>query len=103
MAVLSTFEKYPDSWRIDHPDFGDVCKTSFVKGVISEVKTDIGSPEVLENLESVAFSLVKVKVGGGESLTSSPSFTLPRRIIGTHLFTNPRNLTRTKATLKTLG
>jgi hypothetical protein len=35
MADLNIFEKYPGSWRIDHPDFGDVCKTTFAKGIIT--------------------------------------------------------------------
>ena len=33
--LLTIFEKYPNSWRVDHPDFGDVCKTTFAKGVVT--------------------------------------------------------------------
>ena len=40
MADLSIFEKYLNSFRIDHPDFGDVSKTTYAKGVISDFKVD---------------------------------------------------------------
>jgi len=54
-------EKYPDSWRLDHPDFGDVGKTTFAKGVISDFQKISDDPLKVK-------SLVKVDVEGyGES------------------------------------
>ena len=38
---MTVIEKYPDSRRLDHPNFGDVYKTTFAKGVI----TDFRRPE----------------------------------------------------------
>jgi hypothetical protein len=34
-STLKVFEKYPGSWRLDHPDFGHVSKTIYAKGVIT--------------------------------------------------------------------
>ena len=61
MADLRVFEKYPDSWRIDHENFGDVSKTNYAKGVITEFKLD--DPNDFSTIKS----LVKVKVIGQES------------------------------------
>ena len=59
---LTTFEKYPDSWRLDHPDFQDVKKTGFAKGVITEIKMDWSNHGFVN-----VTSLAKVKVDGVES------------------------------------
>jgi hypothetical protein len=40
---MEVFEKYPNSRRLDHPNFGDVCKTTFAKGVIIDVKVALKS------------------------------------------------------------
>lgn len=47
MADLSIFEKYPNSFRIDHPDFGDVSKTTYAKGVITAFYEDNGDDPVV--------------------------------------------------------
>ena len=62
MADLSIFEKYPDSWRIDHPDFGDVRKSPYAFGVISDFKVDDPTDMV-----GTIHSQVKVKIDGAES------------------------------------
>ena len=62
MADLSIFEKYPNSFRIDHPDFGDVSKTTYAKGVISDFKID--DPTDMVN---TIHSQVKVTGDWGES------------------------------------
>ena len=61
MADLTVSEKYPDSWRLDHPDFSDVYKTVYSKGVITEFQ------QLQDDPIEVA-PLVKVEVEGvGES------------------------------------
>lgn len=35
-GVFKAWEKYPYSLRLDHPDFGDVHKTVYAKGIIKE-------------------------------------------------------------------
>lgn len=62
MADLTIFEKYPDSWRIDQPDFGDVSKTTYAKGVISDFKVDDPG-----DLIGTIHSQVKVMGDFGES------------------------------------
>ena len=70
-------EKYPASWRLDHPDFRDIGETSYAKGVITEVKI---TPPILDLIstppeasvyalrEPLAFeSLAKVELIGGET------------------------------------
>jgi hypothetical protein len=57
---LDMFEKYPDSWRLDHPDFGDVAKTTFAKGVITDF-------EKINDVLLTVKSMVKVKGDWGES------------------------------------
>jgi len=71
MAELVIKEKYPNSWRIDHPDFGDVCRTTFAKGVIKDFK------KVSEDPLEVT-SLVKVEVDGEEFEDYIPIFYHPR-------------------------
>ena len=34
--ALDIFEKYENSWRINHPDFVDVSRTPYAKGVITD-------------------------------------------------------------------
>jgi hypothetical protein len=60
LAPLFTFEKYPNSYRIDHPDFGDVYKTTYVKGVITDF-------EVTSFYRFRVKSMVKVSGDWGES------------------------------------
>jgi len=33
---LAIIEKYPTSWRLDHPNFGDVSKATYAKGIITK-------------------------------------------------------------------
>ncbi len=80
---MEVIEKYPPSRRLDHPDFGTVCKTSFAQGTITEFKeVDESLKEVLrwtesrptpdpdvpmENKDIAVESMVKVKIDGVES------------------------------------
>jgi hypothetical protein len=57
---MELIEKYPASWRADHPNFGDVVKTTFAKGVISDFKKISDDPIEVE-------SLIKVTGDWGES------------------------------------
>ena len=34
--VLEATEKYPKSFRLNHPNFGDVYRTTYAKGVIGD-------------------------------------------------------------------
>jgi hypothetical protein len=54
---LSVIDKYAKSLRLDHPDFGDVLKTTFAKGIITEFQ---GAGRNIQ-------SMVKVEVEGDES------------------------------------
>lgn len=56
-TLMEVFEKYPDSRRLDHPNFGDVSKTTFAKGVITDFNKIADDPFEVE-------SMVKVDVGG---------------------------------------
>ena len=60
MADLKIYEKYPDSWRIDHPDFMDVFKVTFAKGVITDF-------EKVNDVPLQVKSRVKVQGEWGES------------------------------------
>jgi hypothetical protein len=58
---LSLVEVVEKSWRLDHPNFGDVCKTTFAKGVIKDFSKIQDDPMKVK-------PLVKVEVEGvGES------------------------------------
>lgn len=57
MADLTVNEKYPGSFRLDHPDFGDVRKTTYATGVITEFKKLTDDPLAVD-------SMVKVNLGG---------------------------------------
>jgi hypothetical protein len=62
---MDIIEKYPGSRRLDHPDFADVAKTVYAKGVI----TDFKRPENTENPDDpiTVESMVKVEGDFGES------------------------------------
>lgn len=61
MADANVIEKYPDSFRINHPDLGNVIKTAYVKGVITkfQARGDLGvtDPLVVKELCSVETDL----------------------------------------------
>jgi hypothetical protein len=54
---MSIFEKYPESRRLDHPNFGDVSKTTFAKGVIIDFEKIGDDPLTVK-------SRAKVDIGG---------------------------------------
>ena len=60
MADLITFEKHPDSWRVDHPNYGDVAKTTYAVGKITDF-------EVVSFYRIRVRSMVKVSGDWGES------------------------------------
>lgn len=57
---MEVIEKYPLSRRLDHPDFGDVCKTTFALGVITDFEKTSDDPITVN-------SRVKVTGDFGES------------------------------------
>ena len=59
---MEVFSKYPDSYRLDHPGFGDVLKTPYAKGVITDFKVDDPT-----DLVGTIHSQVKVTGDWGES------------------------------------
>ena len=59
-ATLTVIEKYPGSYRIDHPNFGDVAKTVYAKGVIT------GFHPATPDDPVVAKDVCDVTVEGGE-------------------------------------
>ena len=69
---MEVFEKYPNSWRVDHPDFGDVAKTTFAKGVITDFEKVNDNPLVVK-------SRVKVQVEGAEESDFIPIFFCPKK------------------------
>jgi len=60
MADLTIIEKYPNSWRVDHPNYGDVAKTTYVVGKIIDF-------EVVSFYRIRVKSMVKVSGDWGES------------------------------------
>ena len=73
---MEVFSKYPDSYRLDHPDYGDVAKTPYAKGVISDFKRpDVANP----NDPFVVESMVKVTGDWGES-DYIPLFYHPKKL-----------------------
>lgn len=60
MAELAVNEKYPNSWRLDHPDFGDVRRSPYALGVITEFQ------KIADDPIKVA-PMVKVQVDDQES------------------------------------
>lgn len=59
-TTMEVIEKYPPSRRLDHPDFGTVCKTSFAKGTITDFEKISDDPITVK-------SRVKVTGDFGES------------------------------------
>ena len=70
MAEITVVEKAP-GYRLDHPDFGVVCRVSYAKGVITEVKTLQDDPLKMA-------SQAKVKVADEES-DFIPIFFCPKK------------------------
>ena len=60
MADLAINEKYPNSFRLDHPNFGDVYRTTYAVGVITEFQ------KITDDPIGVA-PMVKVQVDDQES------------------------------------
>lgn len=60
-TAIEIVAKYAPGKRLDFPDFGEVCKTTFSKGIITDFKKISDDPIAVE-------SMVKVEVeGSGES------------------------------------
>lgn len=59
-TTIEVIKKYETDRRLDFPDFSEVCKSSFAKGVISDFKVTKEDPITVE-------SLVKVTGEWGES------------------------------------
>jgi len=71
MDVLGVSEKYADSWRLDHPNFGDVYQTTYAKGVIYDFQKKEDDPITV-------YPKVKVKIDGEESENYLPIFFHPK-------------------------
>jgi len=72
MADLEIINPYPDSYRMDHPDLGDVYKTTYAKGVITEF-------EQLQDDPITVAPRVKVRIGeAGEESDFIPLFFHPK-------------------------
>lgn len=78
--AITYFQKYPlsgddqsgaKSMRIDHPDFGDVSKTTYSKGVITDFEKIQDDPIQVK-------SRVKVKIEGEEESDYIPIFYHPK-------------------------
>jgi hypothetical protein len=70
MADLTIFEKYPDSWRIDHPTFEDVRKSPYAVGVITAFYEANGDdPVVVKNVCDLTI--------GGQEFKEVPIFYHP--------------------------
>ena len=69
---MEVFSKYPDSYRLDHPNYGDVAKTPYALGVITDFKKLTDDPFVVE-------SMVKVTGDWGES-DYIPLFYHPKKL-----------------------
>ena len=72
---MPVIEKYPGSRRLDHPNFGDVYKTTYAVGVITDFKKIQDDPIQVE-------PMAKVSGEWGES-DYIPIFYKPKAIIGT--------------------
>jgi hypothetical protein len=68
---MEVIEKYPFSRRLDFPDFGTVCKTTFAKGVIADIKKTFDDPITVE-------PMVKVAVAGEVGSDYIPIFYHPK-------------------------
>src|SRR5208337_718425 len=72
MAIgLTAFEKYLDSFRLNHPDFGDVRASPYAKGVITDFKKVSDDP-----IQVV--SQVKVQIEGLSESDYIPIFYHPK-------------------------
>ena len=71
MGDLAVNQKYSNSYRLDHPDFPDVCRTTFAKGTIKEVQKIQDSPIKVK-------SLMKVEVEGEGVSDFIPLFYHPK-------------------------
>jgi len=71
MADLEIFSPRPHCYRINHPDLGDVCQTTYAKGVITEFMKLRDDPVKVE-------SLVKVEIEGREFDGYLPLFYHPK-------------------------
>jgi hypothetical protein len=69
---FKAWEKYPDSYRLDHPDFGDVHKTTYAKGTIKEFEKVSDDPLKVR-------SMVKVEVEGFGMSDFIPLFFHPKK------------------------
>lgn len=72
-TAMEVFEKYPASRRLDHPTFGDVCKTTYAVGVITDFEKIQDDPIQVK-------SRVKVKIGDGEESDFIPLFFNPKAL-----------------------
>jgi hypothetical protein len=76
MTELAVVEKYPDSRRIDHPDFPTVCQVSYAKGKITDFKRPaVDNPDNPFRVES----MVKVEIEGVGESDFIPLFYHPRK------------------------
>lgn len=72
MGEFTANEKYSDSYRLDHPDFKDVSKTTFAKGTIKEFDKISDDPLKVR-------SMVKVEVEGSGESDFIPLFFHPKK------------------------
>ena len=70
---LTAFEKYTDSWRLDHPNFKDVKGTDYAVGTITAIQQDDTDPDVLK-----VISKVKVQIEGQAESDYLPLFFCPK-------------------------
>lgn len=73
--TLNLWEQKPEQWRIDHPDFQDVMKTTFAKGKITEFEKEEATHE--DYVDQVK-SRVKVELDDGSSSDYLPLFYKPK-------------------------
>ena len=70
---IEVVEKYAPGKRLDFPDFGSVCKTTFAKGVIADFKKTNDDPITVA-------SMVKVTVEGKGESDYIPLFYHPKKL-----------------------
>ena len=70
---MAVFEKYPGSRRLDHPNFGDVAKTTYAKGVIMDFQKTNDAPLQVA-------SKVKVDIEGVGESDFLPLFFHPKKL-----------------------
>ena len=69
---LTAFEKYTNSWRLDHPNFADVRKTTYAKGTITDFQKVSDDPLQVK-------SMVKVQIEGYGESDYIPLFFCPKK------------------------